>query len=456
METKDESIKENAEIEASSEAKEEEVVENTTDTNVVLEKENVVYVDTREKADIPSVVVDQTPKPENNDKTTGKKVLEFLITTLNGMAIGLFATLIIGTIVSTIGGFFKNGDNAFCQFMYNILAASVKDEQNVAIRFGAGTLLQNITGAGIGIGVALALKKKPLEVVVLGAAGQIAAMFSLSTTFVTKGVLNNTAAFQIGDPLTIYLVVISVALAMKYVLRKKTPVDILIVPLFGIAVALTVGLLVRFPAIYVTYGVQWLVSVSTNAVPFIMGVVIAVLMGMALTAPISSAAIGAMVLSLPQGMKVQAALADPNYSGLVIASGAAIVGCCCQMVGFAVQSRKDNNIGMVISIGIGTSMLQFKNILRKPIVWLPTIIASAILGPISTCWLKLACMGANAGMGTAGIVGQIGTVKDTGVANWQTWVGVFGLEIIAPAIIVFCIDLLFRRFNLIKDGDLKV
>lgn len=450
METKDESIKENAKIEASSEAKEEEVVENTTDTNVVLEKENVVYVDTREKADIPSVVVDQTPKPENNDKTIGKKVLEFLITTLNGMAIGLFATLIIGTIVSTIGGFFKNGDNAFCQFMYNILAASVKDEQNAAIRFGAGTLLQNLTGAGIGIGVALALKKKPLEVVVLGAAGQIAAMFSLSTTFVTKGVLNNTAAFQIGDPLTIYLVVISVALAMKYVLRKKTPVDILIVPLFGIALALTVGLLVRFPAIYVTYGVQWLVSVSTNAVPFIMGVVIAVLMGMALTAPISSAAIGAMVFTISSE-------ATPEMiNGIQIASGAAIVGCCCQMVGFAVQSRKDNNIGMVISIGIGTSMLQFKNILRKPMVWLPTIIASAVLGPISTCWLKLVCMGSSAGMGTAGLVGQIGTISSMGADKWQTWVGIFGLQIIAPAIIVFGLDILFRRFNLYKEGDLVV
>ena len=450
METKDESIKENAKIEASSEAKEEEVVENTTDTNVVLEKENVVYVDTREKADIPSVVVDQTPKPENNDKTIGKKVLEFLITTLNGMAIGLFATLIIGTIVSTIGGFFKNGDNAFCQFMYNILAASVKDEQNAAIRFGAGTLLQNLTGAGIGIGVALALKKKPLEVVVLGAAGQIAAMFSLSTTFVTKGVLNNTAAFQIGDPLTIYLVVISVALAMKYALRKKTPVDILIVPLFGIAVALTVGLLVRFPAIYVTYGVQWLVSVSTNAVPFIMGVVIAVLMGMALTAPISSAAIGAMVFTISSE-------ATPEMiNGIQIASGAAIVGCCCQMVGFAVQSRKDNNIGMVISIGIGTSMLQFKNILRKPMVWLPTIIASAVLGPISTCWLKLVCMGSSAGMGTAGLVGQIGTISSMGADKWQTWVGIFGLQIIAPAIIVFGLDILFRRFNLYKEGDLVV
>ena len=445
---------ENKEENISQENIEKKEVEKNEDTSneeaETQENLKVVYVDSREEVSIPNVVHNEEKKPDVEDKTRGKKVLEFFITTLNGMAIGLFATLIIGTIISTIGGFFKNGDNAFCKFMYDILAATVKDESNVAIRFGAGTLLQNLTGAGIGIGVALALKKKPLEVVVLGAAGQIAAMFSLSTTFVTKGILNNTAAFQIGDPLTIYLVVISAALAMKYVLRKKTPVDILIVPLFGIAVALTVGLLVRFPAIYVTYGVQWLVSVSTNAVPFVMGVVIAILMGMALTAPISSAAIGAMVFT------ISGELSADMINGIQIASGAAIVGCCCQMVGFAVQSRRDNNVGMVISIGIGTSMLQFKNILRKPMIWLPTIIASAILGPISTCWLKLVCMGSNAGMGTAGLVGQIGTISSMGADKWQTWVGIFGLQIIAPAIIVFGLDILFRRFNLYKDGDFIV
>ena len=119
------------------------------------------------------------------------------------------------------------------------------------------------------------------------------------------------------------------------------------------------------------------------------------------------------------------------------------------------QSRKDNNVGTVISIGIGTSMLQFKNILRKPMVWLPTIIASAILGPISTCALKLVCMGSNAGMGTAGLVGQIGTFSSMG-NTWQTWVGIFGLEIILPAILVYGFDILFRKIEWIKPGDLKV
>ena len=132
-----------------------------------------------------------------------------------------------------------------------------------------------------------------------------------------------------------------------------------------------------------------------------MGSIIAVVMGMALTAPISSAAIAAMIF-IGEG------------EGLVLASGAALIGCCTQMVGFAIQSRKDNNIGMIISIGIGTSMLQFKNILKKPIIWLPTIIASIILGPISTTLIKLKCMGSSAGMGTAGLVGQIGTIASMG------------------------------------------
>ena len=402
------------------------------------EEVEAVEAEASESNETKAEVKDEKPVEEKKSK----KVLNFFITTLNGMAYGLFATLIIGTIIGTIGGFFSKDANSFTKFMNEILV------------FAGNKCLAYITGAGIGVGVAIALKKKPLEVVVLGAVGELTAVFSLSTKFVTNGVINN-GAFQIGDPLTIYLTVISVALLMGLVLRKKTPVDILIVPLFAIASALIIGLLIRFPAIYVTYGIQWLVNAGTNTVPFVMGIIVAVLMGMALTAPISSAAIGAMVFALPAGMTVSDALASSDYRGLVIASGAAIVGCCCQMVGFAVQSRKDNSIGMVISIGIGTSMLQFKNILKKPIVWLPTIIASAILGPVSTCLLHIVCSGSAAGMGTSGLVGQIGTFSSMG-NTWQTWVGIFGLEIVAPAILVFSIDLLFRKFNLIKEGDLKV
>lgn len=364
------------------------------------------------------------------------KVLDFFIKTLNGMAYGLFATLIIGTILGTVGTLFGYGSgNAFCDFMAKIFGNGSG---------GISYVFQILTGAGIGVGIALALKFDPLKTVVLAAVGEAAAYFSLKTNFVTDTSHPLSDVLKPGDPLTIYLVVICVALAMKYALRKKTPVDILLIPLFGGLVGLVLSLLIRYPAIYVTFGVQWLVDTGTNVVPFVMGIIVAVLMGMALTAPISSAAIAAMIFT------------GTPTTGLLIASGAAVVGCSTQMIGFAIQSRKDNNIGMVISVGIGTSMLQFKNILKKPIIWLPTIITSAILGPISTCLVKTACFGSAAGMGTAGLVGQIGTIATMGADNYLTWISIFVLQIVAPAVLVFLFDLLFRKLGWIKEGDLKI
>lgn len=406
------------------ENKEVSLEEATTESTV----EDTNSLDSTKNEEVAPEKVEQ-PKKEN-------KFLSFLITTLNGMAYGLFATLIVGTIVATIGGFFPK-EWAINQIITN-----------------AAKALQFLTGAGIGVGVAIALKKKPLETVVLAGVGELAAYFSLSTAFVTKGTVN-MGTFQVGDPLTIYLTVIATALLMKVVLVKKTPVDILIVPFFAVTVGLIAALALRYPAIYVTFAIQWLVNAGTNTVPFIMGIVVAVLMGMALTAPISSAAIAAMVFTLPAGMDVTVALGDPNYSGLVIASGAACVGCCCQMVGFAIQSRRDNSLGMVVSIGIGTSMLQFKNIIRRPQVWLPTIIASAILGPIVTCAFNIYCVGSAAGMGTSGLVGQIGTLASMGY-GWQAWVGIVAFEIVLPGVLVFLFDYLFYKIGLIKKDYLTV
>ena len=378
-----------------------------------------------------------------NEHKKENKVLNFFMSTLNGTAYGLFATLIVGTIIGTIGTFFSYGaGNPFCDFMATVLGSKT----------GLAYVLQILTGAGIGVGIAISMKFDPLKTIILAAVGECAAFFSLSTKFVDNPAVafNTFDAFKVGDPLTIYLVCICTALLIKLVLQKKTPVDIVLIPLFGAIAGLFLSLGIRYPTIYVTYAIQWLVNSGTQAVPFVMGVVVAVLMGMALTAPISSAAIAAMVFLLPEG-------ANPaDYQGLIIASGAAIIGCSTQMVGFAIQSRKDNPIGMVISVGIGTSMLQFKNIIKKPIIWLPTIIASAILGPISTCWLRISCMGSAAGMGTAGLVGQIGTISSMGVNSWQAWVGIFGLQIILPALLVFGLDLLFRKLGWIKEGDLKI
>lgn len=357
-----------------------------------------------------------------------KKVLPFLMDSLNGMAYGLFATLIVGTILKTLATYLLGFDVQW--------VSQIKD-----IVIEVSKILQYLTGAGIGVGIALALRFKRLHTVVLGAVGQVAGAMSLSTSNITFFAKPTQG---IGDPLTIYLVVIAVALLMKLVLSKSTPVDILIIPLFGISLAIVISMLVRVPSIYVTYGIQTVIGKATETLPFFMGIIIAVVMGMALTAPISSAAI-AVVVFTGEGV------------GLELASGAAVIGCCTQMIGFAIQSRKDNNIGMVLSIGIGTSMLQFKNILKKPIVWLPTIIASAILGPISTCWLHLSCLGVgnNSGMGTAGLVGVIGTFNSMGF-TWTNALIILMMEIILPAVLVFVIDLIFRKCKLIKDGDLRV
>lgn len=384
---------------------------------------------------------------EETKQSTSKQIKDLFITTLNGMAYGLFATLIIGTIIATIGGFFKDAsEGTFGSFLFNVLGDG---------KIGLSSILQLLTGAGIGVGMALAMKLTALQTVVLGVVGQTAAYFSLKTAFVTSPSHPYVNAFQIGDPLTIFFVCLGVVLLFKYVLKKKTSADIILVPLAGVIAGLLLSLGLRYPLVYVTYAIQWLINNGTEATPFFMGIIVAVLMGMALTAPISSAAI-AFAIFLPNGMTIAEVLADPAYHGLVIASGAAVVGCSTQMVGFAIQSRKDNKLSMVFSIGIGTSMLQFKNIIRKPVVWLPTIIASAILGPIATCALELGCVGSAAGMGTAGLVGQIGTIATMGVSDWRTWVGIFVLQIAAPLVLVFGLDLLFRKLGWIKEGDLKI
>lgn len=358
-------------------------------------------------------------KTQSKYKYYGKKTLDFLVITLNGMAYGLFATLIIGTILSTIGNFFNEG--TFFYTTFNDIA----------------NCLKYLTGAGIGIGIGLSLKQDGLKLVCAGMIGQLASY------------LSGTVGFKIGDPLTIYVVVIATILITQLVLKRKTPVDIILIPLFCILLGSVFTLILSTPVGMVTKLIGQFIGLATNYQPFIMGIIISVVMGMALTAPISSTAIAASIFVITETTSPEAIV------GLNLASGAAVVGCCAQMVGFAIMSRKDNSIGMVISIGIGTSMLQFKNILKKPLIWLPTIIASAILGPISTCVLKLSCMGSSAGMGTAGLVGMFGTYASMG-NSLETWIGIFVIELIAPLIIVFILDLLFRKKNWIVEGDLKV
>lgn len=336
-------------------------------------------------------------------ESKNKGVSNFFITSFNGMAIGLFSTLIISVILLQFSKLFGNIPG------YDFISTGLLDLSNI---------LKPFMGIGIGFGVAIALKLEGIKLVVAGVAGGIA----------TK---------LYNDPMVAYFATISVYFAFKYILFKKTPVDILLVPLLGTLVAFIVASLIGSPVLQAMLAIGNFIHAATELQPFLMGIVISVLMGIALTAPISSAAIAFAI----------------TLGG--IAGGASVVGCSVQMLGFAVMSRKDNNIGTVISIAIGTSMLQFKNILKKPIIWLPTIIVSAILGPLSTLVFKTETVPQGSGMGTSGLVGQFATLEAMGNTS-SAFIAILVLQIALPIILVYITDVLFRKFNLIQAGDLKL
>lgn len=326
-------------------------------------------------------------------------VWKYSIKSFNGMALGLFSTLIIGTIIGTLG-----------------TKLGIEELEKLA------NLLKTLTGVGIGIGIAYSLKLEGLYLVAGGVAGGLASGLNFGKP---------------GDPMVEYLCVVFAIETVRLIIRRKTPIDIIIVPLLSALAAYGLFLLINQPVSNamrkIGDGILW----ATDRQPFVMGVLIAVIMGIALTAPISSAAIALSI----------------GLSGLP--GGAAVVGCCTQMLGFAVMSRKDNNIGTIISIGFGTSMLQFKNILKKPIIWLPTIIVSAILGPLSTIVFKTLTDMSGSGMGTSGLVGQIATFVEMGNTP-EFWASVLILQIALPIILVYIVDLLFRKKGWIKEGDMKV
>lgn len=328
-------------------------------------------------------------------KSTKANILDYFIKTLNGMALGLFSTLIIGVIIGQVGTL--TGFEAFTN-LANALKSSM--------------------GFGIGLGVAYSLGLGGLSLIIGAVAGGI-------------------AMSVINDPMTIYLTTILSIEGLRFILRKKTPFDIILIPLIGSLIAFLVASLLGGPISYAMEAIGNFINTATTLQPFIMGIIIAVVMGMALTAPISSAAIAISI----------------GLSGL--AGGAAVVGTSVQMIGFAVLSRKDNDIGTVISIGLGTSMLQFKNVLKKPIIWGPVIIASAILGPLATVLFKMQSTPIGSGMGTSGLIGQIGTLDAMGYQT-TVFISILILHFVLPIILVFLFDLLFRKKGWIVEEDLTV
>lgn len=348
---------------------------------------------------------------ESVHKVRFKKILDFLVKSFNGMAYGLFATLIVGVIIGEISKLVGRVDSMaiFADYIFELSG-----------------ILKRLMGVGIGIGIAYALELDGLKLIVTAIVGGLASNFS----YLPDGK-------PLNDPMVVYFCVISVYFVFKYLLKKKTPVDIVIIPLIGVTVGFIVAFLIGYPVSWFMNSLGIFIQNATTYRPFISGVVIAVFMGMFLTMPISSVAIAISI----------------SLGGL--AGGAAVVGCSVQMLGFAVMSRKDNNIGTVIGVAIGTSMLQFKNIIKKPVIWLPTIITSAILGPLAVMVFKTQTADFGSGMGTSGLVGQIATIEAMGLTSGAL-LSIIVLQILLPIILVYIIDLIFRKKGIIQPGDLKI
>ena len=337
---------------------------------------------------------------------------------LSGMAIGLFATLIIGTILEQVGTFLGG------------------DIGNMLVMVAA--IAKTLTGAGIGVGVASKLGEEVLVCASAASAGMIGAFANglLNGNIITDGKILLSGP---GEPLGAF-VAAYVGIELGRIFVGRIRLDIILTPLITIMgggiIGLSVGPYISDLMKQIGELIQW----GTEQQPLLMGIVVSVLMGMALTLPISSAALGVIL----------------NLSG--IAAGAATVGCCAQMIGFAVASFRENGIGGFLAQGIGTSMLQVPNIVRKPLIFLPPILTSAILGPISTVILKMSNNAIGSGMGTAGLVGPIMTYKTmiNGTPQMMLVAMIVIMYFIAPAFITYFISETMRRKGWIKDGDMKL
>lgn len=338
---------------------------------------------------------------------------------LGAMAQGLFCTLLIGTIINTLG----------TQFHISFLTAVLAEVNGT--QYTAGALATAMSGPAMAVAIGYALKCPPLV------------LFSL----ITVGFSSNTLGGA-GGPLAVLIIAILAAETGKAV-AGETKIDILVTPLvtIGVGVALSVWWAPALGTAAMKVGelIMW----ATGLQPFWMGILVAVFVGIALTLPISSAAICAAL----------------SLTGL--AGGAALAGCCAQMVGFAVISFGENGLGGLISQGIGTSMLQMGNIVKNPKIWIAPIVTSAITGPIATCLFHLQMNGTpvSSGMGTCGLVGQIGVytgwVQDieAGTRSAITavdWIGLIMISFVLPAILCPLINMVLRRVGWVKDGDMKL
>ena len=335
-------------------------------------------------------------------------VKRYLIDALGAMAQGLFASLLIGTIISTLG-----------------------TQLNIPILVTVGTYAKAAVGPAMAIAIGYALQAAPLV------------LFSLAAVGAAANELGGA-----GGPLAVLVVAIFASELGKAV-SKETKIDIIVTPFVtifvGVALSIWWAPAIGAAARAVGNAIMW----ATELQPFFMGIIVSVIVGIALTLPISSAAICAAL----------------GLTGL--AGGAALAGCCAQMVGFAVASFRENKWGGLFAQGIGTSMLQMGNIVKNPRIWLPATLASAITGPIATCLFHLQMNGAavSSGMGTCGLVGQIGVytgwiadieVGSKAAVTPMDWIGLVLISFILPGVLSWLFSVLFRKIGWIKEGDMRL
>ncbi len=347
----------------------------------------------------------------------------YFIDAMGAMAQGLFCTLLVGTILNTIGQQFHIG------FLNAVIVTIGKGDG--AVNYTIGGLCSAMVGPGMAVAIARALNAPPLV------------LFSL----IPVGFATNYMGGA-GGPLAVLFVAI-VAAELGKAVSKETKIDILVTPIVTVLVGVGFAALIAAPVGTAASAVGQAIMWATELQPFFMGIIVSVVIGVALTLPISSAAICAAL----------------GLTGL--AGGAAVAGCCAQMVGFAVMSFRENRWGGLAAQGIGTSMLQMGNIVRNPRVWIPPTLAAAVTGPIATCIFGLQMNGpaVSSGMGTCGLVGQIGVytgwVSDVAAGlkpgiGAMDWLGLALISFVLPAVLTWLFAMPLRKWGWIKPGDLKL
>ena len=347
----------------------------------------------------------------------------YFIDAMGAMAQGLFCTLLVGTILNTIGQQFHIG-------FLNAIVVTIGTGDG-AVHYTIGGLCSAMVGPGMAVAIARALNAPPLV------------LFSL----IPVGFATNYMGGA-GGPLAVLFVAIVAAEVGKAV-SKETKIDILVTPIVTVLAGIGLAALIAAPVGNAAAAVGAAIRWATELQPFFMGILVSVIIGIALTLPISSAAI-CFALGL---------------TGL--AGGAAVAGCCAQMVGFAVMSFPENRWGGLAAQGLGTSMLQMGNIVRNPRIWIPPTLASAITGPLATCLFRLEMNGPaiSSGMGTCGLVGQIGVytgwVSDVAAGTkaaitGMDWLGLVLISFVLPAVLTWLIAVPLRRWGWIREGDLKL